>query len=347
MKRDTLVMVMGCGLLSACGEVPADDAPAASLAEVRGTLQGTAPADLQGEMRVAIVWAREGGRSATLTTQDTAIEPMLPAGFRLALDAPPPAATLWSRETALDATLTLACLDLLTEIERESTLIAQEDIDACRAEWAVYLERDCAGLEGKYVDFCWEVRARNEAMIERLPAGFALGEGIVVAYEDRNGNGQLDMLPHDAKTPVDRILGHSGDLRVMWVEGSAPGLGEVGARPGFRLLDRTCRDDEDDRCETFLEMDTAITLTLGADDRDSWLMCADGNVRYWPELREEDDLGEGYLPGGTCSADGLVYTVEHCVAPLPEAPICGPRSCSSHHSMITDLATAPADWPCK
>jgi hypothetical protein len=69
-----------------------------------------------------------------------------------------------------------------------------------------------------------------------VPIGF----GAVVAYEDLNGNGKLDLVPSDAGAFIDRIVGANENLNLVYIGGPVqPQLtqGFVGTpTPGYNLL---------------------------------------------------------------------------------------------------------------
>jgi hypothetical protein len=67
-----------------------------------------------------------------------------------------------------------------------------------------------------------------------------IGVGVVVAYEDLNGNGKLDLVPSDAGAFIDRIAGANESLYLVYIDGpvspqAAPNI--VGTpTPGYNLL---------------------------------------------------------------------------------------------------------------
>jgi hypothetical protein len=75
-----------------------------------------------------------------------------------------------------------------------------------------------------------------------VPKGFdvPLAAGVVVAYEDRNGNGKLDLVPGDAGAFIDRIVGANESLYLVYIGGPVPPQatqGTVGTpTPGYNLV---------------------------------------------------------------------------------------------------------------
>lgn len=50
--------------------------------------------------------------------------------------------------------------------------------------------------------------------------GYAFG--ALVVYADQNGNGKLDLVPENATSYVDRILGVNPDMNILYTEGTPP-----------------------------------------------------------------------------------------------------------------------------
>jgi hypothetical protein len=67
--------------------------------------------------------------------------------------------------------------------------------------------------------------------------------GVVVAYEDLNGNGKLDLVPSNAGAFIDRIVGANENLYLFYIDGPVPLPGTqsfVGtATPGYNLVQTT------------------------------------------------------------------------------------------------------------
>jgi hypothetical protein len=78
-----------------------------------------------------------------------------------------------------------------------------------------------------------------EAMSPQGPS-FRFALGTLVVYEDLNGNGQLDLLPLDATSSPDLVLGVPGSYAILYVEGDFPNIPSLvqggSIQPGFNLL---------------------------------------------------------------------------------------------------------------
>jgi hypothetical protein len=76
-----------------------------------------------------------------------------------------------------------------------------------------------------------------------LPPGAALAVATLIAYEDRNGNGQLDLVGNDDPAFIDHVLGANRDLTIVYLEGvaGAPLAFANGSTPalGYNLLRNT------------------------------------------------------------------------------------------------------------
>jgi hypothetical protein len=49
-----------------------------------------------------------------------------------------------------------------------------------------------------------------------------IGVGVVVAYEDLNGDGKLDLVPNDAGAFIDKIVGANSNLYLVYIGGPVP-----------------------------------------------------------------------------------------------------------------------------
>ena len=86
-----------------------------------------------------------------------------------------------------------------------------------------------------------QIRPADHDGPESWPADFALAVGTIVAYEDLNGNGKLDLVDDEATSYVDRVLGANEDLLLVYTEGKTfpPELvAPNGSKPvpGYNLL---------------------------------------------------------------------------------------------------------------
>jgi hypothetical protein len=65
--------------------------------------------------------------------------------------------------------------------------------------------------------------------------GFKVSHGAVVAYEDLNQNGKLDLVDGISSRFEDRILGANGNLVLVYIDGSLPIAESLRDDPGRRL----------------------------------------------------------------------------------------------------------------
>jgi hypothetical protein len=167
--------------------------------------------------------------------------------------------------------------------------------------------------------------AMNAAPEDEFPgADFRFAFGSIVVYEDRNGNGALDLIPLDATTTVDRVLGVPSHDFVFYLEGTPPppftsttegGTQEISLQAGFSIL----RDDET-KLIAVLPASTVIEIELTAAPELARFMCENAGGGA------SSGVGVGYsctlqLPGDcpldpeadlACAADGLSYESKRC-----------------------------------
>jgi hypothetical protein len=195
--------------------------------------------------------------------------------------------------------------------------------------------------------------------------GALAANGIVVAYVDKNGNGQLDLVGDDASAYEDQILATSGNEGIFYLQGTQPpyppAAGIIGVpvqgynvfsvcpsppppTPGSICRRAACSDK-------VLPVTTPITLTASTDPQANRLMCASDTG---------SSEGGGLVPAPTpgrpttypspcdvnlvCADDGSSYTYGTCTV---EHGICN-RTYTDCSNVVYDRPTpTPADWPCK
>lgn len=258
----------GCGSL---GDVEHRE----PLAVIQGQLTqaATAPATTPSNVRIAVVWMNIDG-SGYRATQDVKATPVFPSSYRLELTDPPP------REA-------------MSTGEKQTT---PSDPPTVPQEPPSSGTTPSPGADN--------VGTRSH--VNNWPSGFAMAYGAVVAYEDRNGNGKLDLVDDGASSYVDRILGANEDLSLLYIEGTAPAEAKdkKGHMPvqGFNIyrgIGRSCEVDDatnsgsatlDDTIKPkseggpaipctepeWLGMNTAYNLPLTADPKFSKIMCKSG-----------------------------------------------------------------------
>jgi hypothetical protein len=198
--------------------------------------------------------------------------------------------------------------------------------------------------------------------------------GSIVAYEDVNKNGTLDLVDPNAPNPIDRVLASPPYDSIVYLQGNAPSLGangvdDNGAKPtaGFSfyevqpLGEWACSGGPitdgvtpNPPCPGFLwkGIDTSITLTLSNDPTLSQFLCGKdprgGASTGSPTPSNLSDFG-GSLPVRSdpnlaCAADGSWFTYTKCT-PTSASTICNlQEQCTSLSYALP--STKPADWPC-
>lgn len=203
--------------------------------------------------------------------------------------------------------------------------------------------------------------------------------GSVVAYEDKNQNGGLDLVPAKATSFVDGIVGANEDLLVVWFprepsaaaanhlrdpQGRQPHAGYNLYRPrvasctvsGSSAGGAPCDEGHD---RAWLPIDAPFELPIVTDPKFNQLMCqsedpgpAPDEVYPTPASPSDDpsspNVPQGPFPpagapGLTCSPDGRRFTYAHCREPgLCEAE----SGCGSRVESLPPDVAAPAGWPC-
>lgn len=311
---------------AACGQLEGntDDYPV--IATIRGQLSNPEGYAASSNMRVAIVWGAETGD--VRVSQDVPVQPVFPSQFRLELRQLPPSGAMRVPED-----------------------VRSDSQDAnCSAGWDPSSGKPQPG-PGTLCDDGppnvggspsptpvppAPVRLQSDDWRLAKPSDpFKVAVGTLVAYEDLNGNGQLDLLDQAATVAIDRVVGVNKDLYVLYAEGTAtqPEMVKLGVKSGFSLLqipdcvgeatdvggtptDKpntladagpatvTPEDTVDTMCTAdpkILGIDTLFTLPLTASPKLSEFMCK----------------GEGSISGLTGTGGGSAPKVSG-VAPSPE-----------------------------
>ena len=293
-------------------------------------------------VRVAVVWMNIEGDGYKVT-QDVRAEAVFPSSFRLELTDPPPAAAMWKAPAQ--------------KPDVGPAPIPNPDGPAPAPD-----------TEG----------SRVATMSDVATSTLAIAYGAVVAYEDRNGNGKLDLVDDGASSYIDRILGSNSDLALLYIEGTPPAdAKDKNGRlpnPGYNIyrgIGRACEDVAvgSDTLATrsegssttpcalpeWLPMTTAYNLPLTADPKFAKIMCrssdnsSSGSGGVAP-VATPGPGPSGKYPSPTdpslhCDADGKTYSYSACTKYSEGLCKGDVLTCeSSRWSMPT--ATAPAGWPC-
>jgi hypothetical protein len=192
----------------------------------------------------------------------------------------------------------------------------------------------------------------------------------VVAYEDLNGNGKLDIVPDDAGAFVDKIVGANATRSIGYLTATpasdnnlADSFGKWPSR-GYNLYDivacspsatdgSRCNQN-DDPIHVWFGLDASYDLAISDDPEVNQTMCANyaqgGGAVSTSSSWDVDQ--NGTPPGGypAAGAQGLTclgassYTISQCQT--THTGLCS----ESHDCTLTTVALGkaakPASWPC-
>lgn len=353
MKRSLLLSfaglssVLALGPLMGCGAAEPE-----ALAVLEGHLLNPQNLATPTSLRVAVVWlSREPG--ALTAAQDIEVEPVFPSTFKLALHHAPPDSTMFDKEA----------------VERflPSSLHRPESWEEV---WKN--ERE---LEGSSLTNGTDNLGSRDIVpdLETMPNGVRIAMGSLVAYEDNNGNGTLDLVDMDATSFVDRIVATNYDLTLFYAEGtvdawSTRDMEGRAIAPGYQLL-RVRRPPEgvcggfgdvvpgqplppyqeptdecfDAHAET-LPVETVFDLPMSDEPMLSALMCAnDGYTVTW--MPPSTDPGpDGYPAREDVFCEGKHY--QHTACETRDSSLCGHMSTCVERLVLRPEGATPAGWPC-
>ncbi|MBW1808498.1 MAG: hypothetical protein JRJ87_09920 [Deltaproteobacteria bacterium] len=266
--------------LSGCGFVDAPGDPGNALWTLNCKIEQVQPGLDTGDLRVALVWARNLGPTNGVATinQDLPIKPEFPAKFSLDLFNLPP-------EDAL--------------IEGQGDLV---------------------GLE--------------------------IAVGILMVYDDRNHNQELDILPAGAQRPVDYLLGPAEQYRLVFAQGKPTGqsIDGLAIEAGMNLLLLSGQFGTEK-----IPFDATLALSLVDSMASQHMMCIipPGYTASSEDLGSVDHTAIPSDATINCRADGyqldFTYTVWH------QAGVCGDITeiRYSGSSSIEQGQAPPDGWPCE
>jgi hypothetical protein len=198
--------------------------------------------------------------------------------------------------------------------------------------------------------------------------------GSVVAYDDLNGNGKLDLVPADASSYVDKIVATDETLDVIYLAGGLPtnaNAADAGGTPvlGYNLF-RDCPDTSSGSsgpgsiCPSgsgsggaaaacgWEPVTTAITLTVATDPQVDSLMCQSQSGTATATGTGMNVPGRPATypspcdPDLSCSDDGSSYTYETSCT-TTSTGICAGNDTSCELDVYTRPSPVPSGWPCK
>jgi hypothetical protein len=226
----------------ACGSLDGDRDQKAPLATVIGQLSvgssstSVAPA---GNVRVALLWGSDEMDEFRVAS-DLPVQPVFPSKFRIELRDAPPAAMLF---TPFASKSPSGAAPDVGETSPPSSPGSDPDAPQGSSSGGATPPAPPSGAG--------QIGLLGKPLSPAMQA-LRVAFGTVVAYEDKNTNGKLDLVGANAQSFVDRIVGANEDLIVVYVDGAIPNDDELrdDARnlpvSGYNLLQRptACALDE-------------------------------------------------------------------------------------------------------
>lgn len=192
-----------------------------------------------------------------------------------------------------------------------------------------------------------------EDSLATLAGGARQAEGVLLLYEDRDGDGQLGLRATRLAPAADRLLGTAERLSLLYYEGAPPATAWIAPARGFNLHEAPSYAGPsvgcDERCvpgpigePRLLPLDTPLPLRLTGAPALPRHLCAD------PGAAAEVVTCSGAAclppPGATvvCTGDGLSYVFQLCPS---DQGLCNAWSCRYGGGTRT-AGRAPPGWPC-
>ena len=196
--------------------------------------------------------------------------------------------------------------------------------------------------------------------------------GFVVAYEDLNGDGKLDLVGDDAGAFVDKVVGANLGTVITYVQGSLSG--DAGAQladsaghlpaPGYNFLAIQECALTVPSCipRTWISIDTPYDLQVSSDPQIDQTMCenyTDGSnttessgVQIWDVATQGTPPGGYPMPGAAGLTCGMgAYYYQQCT--IVHTSLCNEYSnCTLEQEVYQQadltppLPAPPAGWPC-
>jgi hypothetical protein len=211
-----------------------------------------------------------------------------------------------------------------------------------------------------------------------------LAEGVIVAYEDVNGNRQLDLQGHTSEAYVDALAAHNPNLRLVYADGIASdeeaaamtrrygirienGLGvlhvarEAGAPSPFPASPAYGRLEHFTELGHSYELEALPSVSGGSNPIDvDRLMCELEPIRVpqqrlWPNfyldgrppVYPKPDGGENRIVEIVCAEDGSYLEEWGCDLSSWRSPCLGRESKDNCRVTVWYRpAPVPSDWPC-
>ena len=343
---------------TACGSLSSGDEGDA-LATLEGRLGNAQAIEVPSALRVAVVWSSASARGGFTVAQDIEVEPVFPSSFRLALRSVPPEAAMVDSST------------------QNSGNGADDSTPGYNPD-----DPNAPGDSGNGPPTGGGIEPQDIDIDLEPPPGVRVAVGTLVAYEDTNGNGKLDLVDEAATQFVDRVIGANPELMLLYMEGDPAvwaGSGDASQRPqrGYQLLrlgrcesvgqSTECTDPSDPSCGkpeagpaceesvTLLPASAPFELPISNDPQLSATMCrsqssppiSSAGGRYPGQIPETDPGPAGYPPASevTCDADGRAYAASACIE-TDHGPCRGVSSQCELLYIGLPQGAVPAGWPC-
>ncbi len=335
--------------VAACGSLDPNAGEKTPLATVTGQLTNPQAVQTNSNVRIAVIWRAElfGKFNSAV---DLPVQPVFPSKFRIDLREAPPADVLW-----------------------DPFAQSQTPSDPPQTGGSEPAAPDAPGTRGAHVG---------------LQGGSAVGPsvrvgvGAVVAYEDLNGNGKLDLVDQNAAQFLDRIVAANDQTMLIYFDGTPPNQPELRdgnghyPTPGYNLYRQGKACAETDTvgngeplggtkggspmptctpvAPEWLPMTTLYDLVLATDPKFGTLMCKSGNdgVSSASAGGVQHSGRPAAYPGSTdpnlsCAVDGSSYTYgKSSCTTVSQGPCRGTITTCTPVDFWERPTPVPADWPC-
>lgn len=204
----------------------------------------------------------------------------------------------------------------------------------------------------------------DDAMFSPNPTvpTFRVAEGALIAYQDKNGNGALDLVDPTAPSAIDAVLATDRDLTMVYIEGTPSGATFAGVADsngrtpvtGFNFYDIVhCSNQPCDDGFQWESVATPVNLAVSNSPSLSSLMCsaeagsststsvASPVVGTFPATFPSP--GD---PNLICSNGGRTYSLRSCQENATSVCAETSSSCQVVSYQLAIGQAAPAGWPC-
>lgn len=341
--------------VAACGSLDPNAGEKTPLATVTGQLTNPQAVQTTSNVRIAVIWRAElfGKFNSAV---DLPVQPVFPSKFKIDLREAPPEGVLWDPFA-----------------KSQSPSDPPQTGGSTPAQPA---DPAAPGTRGAHVG---------------LQGGTAVGPsvrvavGAVVAYEDLNGNGKLDLVDDNAAQFLDRIVAANDQTMLIYFDGTPPNDPELRdgnghyPTPGYNLYRQGANCATTDiggapgdgeplggtkggtpapACTPvapeWLPMTTLYDLALATDPKFGQLMCRNGG-----DSVSSASAGGAVHPGRpatypaptdpnlSCNADGGGYTYgKSTCTTISQGPCRGTITTCTPVDFWERPTPVPADWPC-